>query len=308
MNKLTIVMYHYVRPIVDSDYPGIKGLEFHKFKNQLDYLQENYKIISTEEINNAIIKNKRLPLKACWLTFDDGFKDHYRYVMPELIKRKLSGAFFPPSIAIKEPKVLNVHSIHHILSCCKDTKKLVQDLNDLCKQSGISDSSIKSYLEIYKKQGRLDDPNTMYVKRMLQYGLNKQRRDEFTSILFKKYVGISRTNFSESLYMNIKEVSQLVKSGMYVGSHGSMHIWLNKANETEVKNDIIKSLQFLEEIKSSIKNWVMCYPYGGYNQSTINLIKKYGASIGVTTDYGVADIRNTNPLTLPRIDTNEFPK
>lgn len=43
----------------------------------------------------------------------------------------------------------------------------------------------------------------------------------------------------------------------------------------------------------------MCYPNGGYNQSTINLTKKYGASIVVTTDYGVADIRNTNPLTLP---------
>ena len=52
----------------------------------------------------------------------------------------------------------------------------------------------------------------------------------------------------------------------------------------------------------------MCYPNGGYNQSTINLTKKYRASIGVTTDYGVADIRNTNPLTLPRIDTNELPK
>lgn len=52
----------------------------------------------------------------------------------------------------------------------------------------------------------------------------------------------------------------------------------------------------------------MCYPYGGYNQSTINILKKYGASIGVTTDYSVADIINTNPLTLPRINTNELPK
>ena len=46
MSDLTIVMYHYVRPIVNSKYPGIKGLELEGFVRQLDYLQENFRIIS----------------------------------------------------------------------------------------------------------------------------------------------------------------------------------------------------------------------------------------------------------------------
>jgi len=45
MSNLTIVMYHYVRPINDSKFPGIKGLELDGFKRQLDYLKENFNIV-----------------------------------------------------------------------------------------------------------------------------------------------------------------------------------------------------------------------------------------------------------------------
>ena len=33
MGNLTIVMYHYVRPIANSDFPGIKGLELQGFND-----------------------------------------------------------------------------------------------------------------------------------------------------------------------------------------------------------------------------------------------------------------------------------
>ena len=37
-NKLTIVMYHYVREIKNSKFPDIKGLEIENFRRQLNYL------------------------------------------------------------------------------------------------------------------------------------------------------------------------------------------------------------------------------------------------------------------------------
>ena len=52
--ELTIVMYHYVRPIIGSEYPGIKGLEIEKFKKQLDYFEENYSIINTEDLIESV--------------------------------------------------------------------------------------------------------------------------------------------------------------------------------------------------------------------------------------------------------------
>jgi len=61
MTDLTIVMYHYIRPIIGSEFPGIKGLEIEGFKRLLDFLENNYSIVSSEQVIDKIIKNKELP-------------------------------------------------------------------------------------------------------------------------------------------------------------------------------------------------------------------------------------------------------
>ena len=308
MTDLTIVMYHYIRPIIGSEFPGIKGLEIEGFKRQLDFLENNYSIVSSEQVIDKIIKNKELPPKACWLTFDDGYKDHYQYVLPELISRNLSGAFFPPRVAIKENKVLDVNSIHHILSCSDDINKLVNDLNDLCLQLGMTNEQIHTYYKDYGVANRFDNADTIFIKRMLQHALPEQIRNEITSILFEKIVGISEAKFSSRLYMSIDEVRKLVSSGMYVGSHGSMHYWLDRISPQKQKVDISSSLEFLEEVGAPTSNWIMCYPYGAYNNTTLSLLKEMGASIGITTDSRKANLEIDNPLTLPRLDTTDFPQ
>ena len=307
MTDLTIVMYHYIRPIIGSEFPGIKGLEIEGFKRQLDFLENNYSIVSSEQVIDKIIKNKELPPKACWLTFDDGYKDHYQYVLPELINRNLSGAFFPPRVAIKENKILDVNSIHHILSCSDDNNKLVADLNDLCLQLGMTNEQIHAYYKEYGVANRFDNADTIFIKRMLQHALPEQLRNEITSILFEKIVGISEAKFSSRLYMSIDEVRKLVSSGMYVGSHGSMHYWLDRISSQKQKVDISSSMEFLEEVGAPTSNWIMCYPYGAYNDTTLSILKEMGASIGVTTDFRKANLEIDNPLTLPRFDTNDFP-
>jgi|MDTC01.3.fsa_nt_gb peptidoglycan/xylan/chitin deacetylase (PgdA/CDA1 family) len=305
---ITIVMYHYVRPILNSKYPGIKGLELKSFQRQLDYLQENYSIVNSKEIVDAIIKKKSLPQNACWLTFDDGFKDNINYVMPELLARKLSGTFFPPEAAIRKSIMLDVHSIHHILSCVKDIDKIFQDVNILSKQNGISDKQINSYYKNFGRTSRYDDAKTIYVKRMLQRILPEKIRNNIVKELFKKYLGISQEEFSKKLYMSTQDVSKLLKNGMSVGSHGSMHYWLDEISYQKQKEDILTSLEFLEEVGAPTSNWIMCYPYGAYNNDTLSLVKELGAIIGVTTKVGKADLSTDNPFTLSRFDTNDFPQ
>ena len=308
MNKLTIVMYHYVRPIIGSKFPGIKGLELDGFKRQLDYLTENFTIVSTEEVVNVIRKGAKLPNNACWLTFDDGYKDHYKFVLPQLLNRNLHGAFFPPRVAIEDDVVLDVNSIHHILSCCSNIDELVSKLNAHCLSAGISNKKISLFYEDLAVANRFDDANTIYVKRMLQHALPEELRSSITENLFQEFVGLSVEDFSKELYMSIDEVQSLVKSGMYVGSHGSMHYWLDKISSEEQEKDIKESLNFLEHVGAATKDWVMCYPYGAYNDVTLSLVKKHGASLGITIDFGVANLKADNLFALPRLDTNDFPQ
>ena len=66
-----------------------------------------------------------LPANACLLSFDDGYKDHIKYVMPELMKRKIQGLFFPSVQSTVEREMLEVNSIQFILESCSDYEKLI---------------------------------------------------------------------------------------------------------------------------------------------------------------------------------------
>ena len=143
---------------------------------------------------------------------------------------------------------------------------------------------------------------------MLQHALPEELRSSIAENLFKDFVGISVEDFSKELYMNIDEVQNLVKSGMYVGSHGSRHYWLDKISPNEQEKDIKESLTFIEKIGGATKDWVMCYPYGAYNNTTLTLLQKYQASAAITTEVRIANLTNDDPFKLPRLDTNDFPQ
>ena len=308
MNELTIIMYHYVRPIKESKFPGIKGLELEGFKRQLDYLSENFSIVSTEEVINAAKYSTPLPKDACWLTFDDGYKDHFEHVMPELLKRNLHGAFFPPRVSIEEDQVLDVNLIHHILSCADNVDQLVTSLNSHCIVHGVSERELNDFYEKYAIPNRFDNADNIYVKRMLQHVLPEKLRTTIAHEMFQEFVGLNAAEFSSELYMSVEEVRELVRNGMYVGSHGSMHYWLDKITPEEQDKDIRQSLKFLDSVGAPTKDWVMCYPYGAYNDDTLTTIKNFDAVLGITTENRVANLTSDNSLELPRLDTNDFPQ
>ncbi len=47
-NQLTIIMYHYVRDVEKTKFPGIKARSVNQFINQLKYLKNNYNVIPTD--------------------------------------------------------------------------------------------------------------------------------------------------------------------------------------------------------------------------------------------------------------------
>ena len=307
--NVSIVMYHYVRDIQRSKYPGIKGLEFEGFKRQLDYLEKNYNIVSAEDLIEFSVSGKVLPSNACYLTFDDGYKDHIDFVLPELLKRNLQGSFFIPVKPVVEREMLDVNSIHFILSTCSDYSMLVSELNSLCYSYGISADALNEYWNAcVTPEERYDDEKVVYIKRMLQHGLPEEIRNNITRILFEKYVGETSRSFAEKLYLSIDDVKTLANAGMYVGSHGCKHTWLSTGTFEEQKNEIEVSLGFLEAVGATSDNWIMCYPYGDYNQDTLAILRSKKCAIGLTTNVGVAELNTSRLLELSRFDTNDFPQ
>ena len=158
----------------------------------------------------------------------------------------------------------------------------------------------------YAVESRFDIKETIFVKRMLQTVLPERLRNTISSNLFEKYVGVSEEQLAYELYMTEEQIRTMKRHGMFIGLHGYDHYWLGKLPKEQMKKDLDKALDTLDEFIDR-KRWVMNYPYGSYNQDVLDYIKMKGACVGLTTEVRIADICMDAALELPRLDCNDFP-
>jgi len=310
MNQfVSIITYHYVRSLKHSRYPEIKGLDIDLFKEQIVYIKKHYNVISGYNLMDVICSKADLPPKSLLLTFDDAYIDHFTQVFPVLDEHKLPGLFFPSAKSIIEHKVLDVNKIHFILASAKKSELVSNIYNYLDQNRSSYDLETNEYYwKKFGQQSRFDTPEVIFIKRILQCGLPEPLRKIIIDDLFKKYVTNNEVAFSQELYMSIDHISHLHRNGMYIGSHGFDHYWLNSINGDKQKKEIDISLRFLKSIGINTERWIMCYPYGAYDNSLLSILKDRGCVIGLTTNIGIADLEKDNPLTLPRLNTNDLPK
>ncbi|MDO8603587.1 MAG: polysaccharide deacetylase family protein [Candidatus Omnitrophota bacterium] len=310
-NKVSIIMYHYVREFKNSRFPEIKGLSLLHFRKQLKYLIRCCNIISMEELIYSLKYGDSLPKRAALLTFDDGYADHFINVFPLLKESGVSGSFFPPVKAVTHSQVLDVNKIHFILASINDKQKLVEEIFSLLDEykQKYSLECNRYYFRKLAVKDRFDTKEVVFIKRILQKELPEDLRNEITGRLFNKYVTKNEKSFCNELYLNVDQLKCMKRNGMYIGSHGFGHSWLNEMDEYKQKTEIALSLSFLHDIIGcDIKEWVMCYPYGSYNDFLLKIIKDKGCVAGLTTEPRIADLTSDRPLTLPRLDVNDLIK
>jgi peptidoglycan/xylan/chitin deacetylase (PgdA/CDA1 family) len=308
---ISIIMYHYVRELPYTRYPRIKGLLTSEFKEQLDYMSRFYTFVTVEECLHALSEDQSgLPPNAALLTFDDAYIDHFAAVFPILEERGIQGAFFPPARIIKHHEVLDVNKIHFVLASTEDFEAVKADIFDQLDEHraeyGLEPN--EHYYHKYAIKGRFDGQDIVFIKRLLQLGLELELRSKVLQVLFRKYVSADEEAFSHELYMNMDQIRCMLRSGMYIGSHGYNHEWLGSLEPERQTSEIQRSLEFLVELGCDPKSWVMSYPYGNYNDNLLDILRANNCKMGITTAVDIADLTRHDPLVLPRLDTNDLPK
>jgi peptidoglycan/xylan/chitin deacetylase (PgdA/CDA1 family) len=301
-SPLTIVMYHYVRPLRRSRFPAIKGLDVAMFDEQLEYLLRHYSIVGMDAVLEALDAGSALPRNAALLTFDDGYLDHYTHVFPRLAARRIAGAFFPVAAAVLERKVLDVNKIHLVLASTSDIDAVVACIEEACGEG------VAAYRAKYWKPGRYDDAAVAYVKRMLQVGLPEPLRAALAGQLFARYVSDDESAFAEELYLSIEQLRHMIQAGMHVGSHGDTHRWLGSLAAPEQRVEIEGSLRLLRTAGAPSDRYTICYPFGDYDARTLEIAASCGFRAGFTTRVDVAKLDSASRFVLPRFDTNDLPK
>ena len=153
-NSVAVFVYH---RFGENDYPST-NIRINQFKKHLDELtKNNYNVVSTEEIINALTNNKDLPEKTVALTIDDAFFSIYKKAWPLLKEKKLPFTIFVSTEPVKsnsknymnweQIKEMDSHGVtighhtkDHLHLVTKEKEKIISEIeeanNDFLKNLG----------------------------------------------------------------------------------------------------------------------------------------------------------------------------
>lgn len=97
--KIPVLCYHNIVSLEEytklSDDDKKFVIDVESFSKQMKFLKLfKYKTLTLDEFYNWKKHNKKMPLKSILITFDDGYKNVYKYAMPILKKYNLKACVF----------------------------------------------------------------------------------------------------------------------------------------------------------------------------------------------------------------------
>ena len=293
-------MYHYIKPLKKNRY--FTALKLNDFKEQIDFFQNKGRIISNDEFSHIINSKKFNNEPNFLLTFDDGYSDIYNYVLPILVKKKITGNFYVPTDVWTKNKLLDINKIHLILKKETDHNLLLKKIYSyMSRDMEILYRSKKLLSKIVKN--RFDKIETLIIKRFLQYMLPTKDRLRIINILFKEIIRLPESEIHKKYYINISQAIEMSNNSMHFGVHGTNHENFRFLSYKEQKNQVENSILFLKKNKIFSNNNSLCYPWGEYNQYSKKIFYNSNLCYGLTVKPGfISENTFFSNKFLPRLD------
>lgn len=117
ITNIKILMYHEVGvpPMYATEHTAQLYVEPGVFQQHLNFLKENgYNTITLQDLYQYWDYGKPLPTNPIILTFDDGYRSMYDFVMPELIKRDMVATFFIITDKFNHPGYVNENMVQEM--------------------------------------------------------------------------------------------------------------------------------------------------------------------------------------------------
>jgi peptidoglycan/xylan/chitin deacetylase (PgdA/CDA1 family) len=279
---MNVLMFHFVSSDKDSNlFRSMQGVTINEFEEQLSILTKNGLGLMEEDIKNAALTSDYPEDKYFYLTFDDGFKQHYDNVYPVLKDYGIQASFFVPTMALETvivPTVEKQRLLQYNLF-----SEYQEFLGCFCRQSRNYMKSNKRQEHFYPEPENIKNSEN-YLKKYSFYS-NEERffrklRNEYLSI--KEFTGIidimfgkfynNDKQFIDEYYMSISDLKDMNKNGMIIGGHSYSHPFLNKIPVSEMQIEIDKSIKYLRNTVANDIN-SFAYPYGAFDDNIVEHLK-----------------------------------
>jgi peptidoglycan/xylan/chitin deacetylase (PgdA/CDA1 family) len=260
-------------------------LKQHTFESHLKLYKKYFNVISLDDYYNQCFSNNRFNI--C-ITFDDGFANNHKYVLPLLEQYKVPATFFVTAIRAAGYDVL------------------WNDFLGIVSKYGPRKLTFKD--ETYYK-GRFDKyistvSDISLVEKLRAVGFTEKA--EMMEILYP-LVPFKRNKKEEDywLQMTPEQIKELSASPFVnIGAHGHYHNDLAMIDIGNAENELIFSKQHLESIIDKPVS-SFAFPYGAYTPEVIATAKKAGYRQLLATDF-LFDWEHRDTTLRERFTVNPF--
>ncbi|MBF0406779.1 MAG: polysaccharide deacetylase family protein [Candidatus Riflebacteria bacterium] len=102
-------------------------------------------------------------------------------------------------------------------------------------------------------------------------------------------------------YVSTEDILELNSSGFHIFLHGKSHDSPQKLEKMKLVSDLKYASKFLSELAStSFRSWY-AYPYGEYNEASVDAVKLSGLRYAFTIDGDSISAPQSNLLLVPRV-------
>lgn len=281
----SIFMFHRVLPAGEKCYEPELATSLSNFESVLNWLNQNFDILSLEDVADANAKRKRSGRPVCSITFDDGWVDNYLYAFPLLRKRGIPATIFLPTRFIGT------------------SRRFWQELLWLCDaRLEATGGKIEAIAEVARRFPWF--PPARDVLR--DYGAARwflmtrptEEAEEFAQALTEL---VRPAGAAEGrAFVNWSEVREMRDNGIAFGSHTLNHALLTQLAPIRAVEEIRESRRELQEyIECNVPTF--SYPWGAANPVGRQAAIESGYSYAVAIAPGGLAGKTDDPWLLPRI-------
>ena len=261
-------------------------LKLKTFEQHLLFYKRYFNVISLDDFYKGHFSNDKFNIG---ITFDDGFANNYRYVLPLLNKYQLPATFFITSIREAGYDIL---------------------WNDFLGLAG-KHGPAKIF---YKKEEFYKDRYNKYISIQNGKSLADTLRSggfdikaEMMKLLYPMVRCVTDKPNDEDywLQMSKEQIRDLSLSPFAtIGSHGYYHNDLARIDINDAAGEMQRSKQYLENIIDRPVN-SLAFPYGTYTRNVVDAAKNAGYKQLLCMDFHFED-DHSDPMMKERFTVNPF--
>jgi peptidoglycan/xylan/chitin deacetylase (PgdA/CDA1 family) len=277
---LRVLMYHRVIEPSDASVgnPSVVSASPHGFHQQVKHLAKHYRVVSAEQVLDAVRQDRRLPERAVLLTFDDGYRDFGEIAWPILRRYGMPSILFVATAYPDSDREFWWDRLAHAFTFTH---------RQTIERAPCGRLSLRTPTD---RQASA----RAWIKR-----LETLPHEQAMLLVEQVCRELGETTRGGARVLTWQELRHLAANGVTVAAHTRTHAALTQLPLEAVRTEIRRSrLDLLQELGSLTP--VFSYPFGAHNDDVVEIVRQEGFQLAFTCRHGFNCLPVAEPLRLQR--------